>query len=296
MRSPSRFALFTLSGLLGPGLVSCDTCNTPTWTTPGPWDSVTIDAGTITLCPEFCVHFELNTVGASDVEYEGLMILDDSGWTGAGYYNLCGKIVFRFGEGNAFGFGIQCETEWFTPALYSERKAYSVTFCLDTVSKAASIQVDDDVYTDPTTEGRTWLEIPIDGPLAGLPSSSLWPDFPMTGSMHMLQTINNCCDYGWLGIFEGTVTSMTVTAPGKPFPTPRPTSGPTPRPTSEPTPRPTPSPTVTPGNPTAFPVPAPTPRTPSPIPRPTLGALGGSDGAETRSITFFAAAALYLVF
>ena len=70
MRGPSRFALFTLSGLLGPGLVSCDTCNSPTWTTPGPWDSVTLDAGTITLCPEFCVHFELNTVGASDDEYE----------------------------------------------------------------------------------------------------------------------------------------------------------------------------------------------------------------------------------
>ena len=270
MRSPSRFALFTLSGLLGPGLVSCDTCNSPTWTTPGPWDSVTLDAGTITLCPEFCVHFELNTVGASDDEYEGLMILDDNGagWTG-GYHNLCGKIVFRFGEGNAFGFGIQCETEWFTPALYSERKAYSVTFCLDTVSKAASIQVDDDVYTDPTTEGRTWTDYDV---------ASLWPDFPVTGSMHMLQT-GNGNNYE---IFDGTVTSMTVTVPGKPFPTPRPT----------------PSPTVTPGNPTAAPVFAPTPR-PTLQPRPTRGALGGSDGAETRSITFytpFAAAALYLVF
>ena len=114
MRGPSRFALFTLSGLLGPGLVSCaDTCNSPTWTTPGPWDSVTIDAGSITLCPSFCVHFELNTVGASDDEYEGLMILDDSDNS-----ELCGKIVFWFGEGNAFGFGIQGETEWVTPALY----------------------------------------------------------------------------------------------------------------------------------------------------------------------------------
>jgi hypothetical protein len=304
MRGPSRFALFTLSGLLGPGLVSCtDTCNSPTWTTPGPWDSQTLNAGSITLCPEFCVHFELNTVGASDDEYEGLMILDDSGWTGGsgswipGSSNdLSGKIVFWFGEGNAFGFGIQYETEWFTPALYSERKAYSVTFCLDTVSKAASIQVDDDVYTDPATSGRTWLEDDDD--------TSLWPDFPMTGSMHMLQTRKNCCDYGYLGIFEGTVTSMTVTAPGKPFPTPRPTSGPTPRPTPGPTPRPTPSPTATPGNPTAAPVFAPTPRpsfapTTSPIPQPTLGALGGSDGAETRSITFYtpvAATVLYLVF
>ena len=269
MRGPSRFALFTLSGLLGPGLVSgADTCNSPTWTTPGPWDSVTLDAGRITLCPDFCVHFELNTVGASDDEYEGLMILDDSGdafWSA----DLCGKIAFWFGEGDAFGFGIQCETEWFTPALYSERKAYSVTFCLDTVSKAASIQVDDDVYTDPTTEGRTWTDYDV---------ASLWPDFPVTGSMHMLQT-GNGNNYE---IFDGTVTSMTVTVPGKPFPTPRPT----------------PSPTVTPGNPTAAPVFAPTPR-PTSQPRPTRGALGGSDGAETRSITFctlFAAAALYLVF
>ncbi len=264
MRGPSRFALFTLSGLLGPGLVSgADTCNSPTWTTPGPWDSVTLDAGTITLCPEFCVHFELNTVGASDDEYDGLMVLDDSG-------NSDGKIAFWFGEGNAFGFGIQCETEWFTPALYSERKAYSVTFCLDTVSKAASIQVDDDVYTDPTTEGRTWTDYDV---------ASLWPDFPVTGSMHMLQT-GNGNNYE---IFDGTVTSMTVTVPGKPFPTPRPT----------------PSPTVTPGNPTAAPVFAPTPRPTSPIPRPTRGALGGSDGAETRSITFYtlvAATVLYLVF
>ena len=62
-----------------------------------------------------------------------------------------------------------------------------MTFCLDTVSKAASIQVDDDVYTDPTTEGRTWTEDDV---------ASLWPDFPMTGSMHMLQTGNRCCDYG----------------------------------------------------------------------------------------------------
>ena len=280
MRGNSRFALFTLSGLLGPGLVSgTDTCNSPTWTTPGPWDSVTIDAGTITLCPEFCVHFELNTVGVSDDEYRGLMLLDDSGWTGGGgswtdgYANdISGKIVFWFGEGNAFGFGIQYETEWFTPALYSERKAYSVTFCLDTVSKAASIQVDDDVYTDPTTEGRTWTDYDV---------ASLWPDFPMTGSMHMLQTSQSCCDSNY-EIFDGTVTSMTVTVPGKPFPTPRPT----------------PSPTVTPGNPTAAPVFAPTPR-PTLQPRPTRGALGGSDGAETRSITFYtlvAAAALCLVF
>ena len=286
MRGPSRFALFTLSGLLGPGLVSCtDTCNSPTWTTPGPWDSVTLDAGTITLCPEFCVHFELNTVGASDDEYEGLMVLDDSGddfWSA----DLDGKIAFWFGYGNAFGFGIKSETEWFTPALYSERKAYSVTFCLDTVSRAASIQVDDDLYTDPTTEGRTWQEDDDD--------TSLWPDFPVTGRMHMLQTWNKCCDSNY-EIFDGTVTSMTVTAPGKPFPTPRPTSGPTPRPTSGPTPRPTPSPTVTPGNPTAAPVFAPTPRPTSPTP----GALGGSDGAETRSITFctlVAATVLYLVF
>ena len=264
MRGNSRFALFTLSGLLGPGLVSCtDTCNSPTWTTPGPWDSVAKFAGTVTLCPEFCVHFELNTVGASDDEYEGLMILDDGNWG-----DLHGKIVFWFGEGNAFGFGIQGETEWFTPALYSERKAYSVTFCLDTVSKGASIQVDNDVYTDPTTEGRTWLEDDDD--------TSIWPDFPMTGSMHMLQTSQSCCDSNY-EIFDGTVTSMTFSVPGKPFPTPRPT----------------PSPTVTPGNPTAAPVFAPTPR-PTLQPRPTRGALGGSDGAETRSITFytlFAAAA-----
>ena len=257
MRGPSRFALFTLSGLLGPGLVSCDTCNSPTWTTPGPWDSVAKFAGTVTLCPEFCVHFELNTVGASDDEYEGLMILDDSDNSA-----LCGTLGFWFGEGDAFGFGIQCETEWFTPAVYSERKAHSVTFCLNTVSKAASIQVDDDVYTDPTTEGRTWA------------GASLWPDFPMTGNVHMLYTGTGDTDFG------GTVTSMTVAAP------------PTPRPTSGPTPRPTPSPTATPGNPTAAPVPATTPR-------PTPGALGGSDGAETRSITFYtivAAAALCLVF
>ena len=271
MRGNSRFALFTLSGLLGPGLVSgADTCNSPTWTTPGPWDSVTLDAGSITLCPDFCVHFELNTVGASDDEYEGLMILDDSDNSA-----LCGTLGFWFGMGNAFGFGIQCQTEWFTPAVYSERKAHSVTFCLNTVSKAASIQVDDDVYTDPTTEGRTWTDYDV---------ASLWPDFPMTGNVHMLYTGTGDTDFG------GTVTSMTVTAP-EPFPTPRPTSGPTPRPT--------PSPTVTPGNPTAAPVFAPTPR-PTLQPRPTRGALGGSDGAETRSITFyytlFAAAALYLVF
>ena len=268
MRSPSRFALFTLSGLLGPGLVSCtDTCNSPTWTTTGPWDSVTLDAGTITLCYDFCVHFELNTEGAGSPSYEGLAILDDSDNS-----ELCGKIAFWFDEGNAFGFGIQCDTEWFTPALYSEQKAYSVTFCLDTVSKAASIQVDDDVYTDPTTEGRTWTDDDV---------ASLWPDFPMTGSMHMLQTSQSCCDSNY-EIFDGTVTSMTFSVPGKPFPTPRPT----------------PSPTVTPGNPTAAPVFAPTPR-PTLQPRPTRGALGGSDGAETRSITFYtlvAAAVLYLVF
>ena len=232
MRGPSRFALFTLSGLLGPGLVSgADTCNSPTWTTPGPWDSVTIDAGTITLCPAFCVHFELNTVGASDDEYDGLMILDDSGWTPTSSPDdLSGKIAFWFGEGNAFGFGIKSETEWFTPALYSERKAYSVTFCLDTVSKAASIQVDDDVYTDPTTEGRTWTDYGV---------ASLWPDFPMTGNVHMLYTGTGDTD------FAGTVTSMTAT------------------------------------------------------PQPTPGDLGGSDGAETRSITFYtlvAATVLYLVF
>ena len=225
MRSPSRFALFTLSGLLGPGLVSCDTCNSPTWTTPGPWDSVTLDAGSITLCPDFCVHFELNTVGASDDEYDGLMILDDSDNSA-----LCGTLGFWFGMGNAFGFGIQCQTEWFTPAVYSERKAHSVTFCLNTVSKAASIQVDDDVYTDPTTEGRTWTDYGV---------ASLWLDFPMTGNVHMLYTGTGDTD------FAGTVTSMTAT------------------------------------------------------PQPTPGDLGGSDGAETRSITFytlFAAAALYLVF
>ena len=92
-----------------------------------------------------------------------------------------------------------------------------------------------------------------------------------------------------------TPTSEPSPSPTTAAPSVVPTSSPAPAPT----PRPTPSPTVTPGNPTASPVPAPTPRPTSPIPRPTLGALGGSDGAKTRSITFYtlvAAAALCLVF
>ena len=125
-------------------------CSGPSFSTPGPWSSPTMNAGSILLCSAFCVNFNVDTQGASDGLYEGLSIIvpDSSD-------DLCGQLGFWFGSGNSFGFGVQCQAEWFTPSVYSERKAYSLSFCFDTADKAAKIIVDGDEYTDPSTQGRT---------------------------------------------------------------------------------------------------------------------------------------------
>ena len=130
-----------------------------------------MDAGTIDLCPSFCVHFELDTRGAGDGEYEGLSIIVSPPPPSSPpppelppemtYYDdnddLCGELGFWMGYGNSFGFGVQCESEWFTPGLYGEQKAYNVSFCLtasmetadgDSYSYAASITVDGDTSTN----------------------------------------------------------------------------------------------------------------------------------------------------
>ena len=200
-----------------------------------------MDAGTIDLCPSFCVHFELDTRGAGDGEYEGLSIIVSSYGGGSyisgppsppppssppppelppemTYYyapanndDLCGELGFWMGYGNSFGFGVQCESEWFTPGLYGEQKAYNVSFCLtasmetadgDSYSYAASITVDGDTYTDPSTQGRTWGTAVRD-----------WR-FPTRGGLHMLYTGDGD------GRFGGSISSMTVTGTLEPEPAP----------------------------------------------------------------------------
>ena len=202
-----------------------------------------MDAGTIDLCPSFCVHFELDTRGAGDGEYEGLSIIV-SGYGGGSYISgppsppppssppppelppemtyyyapannddLCGELGFWMGYGNSFGFGVQCESEWFTPGLYGEQKEYSVSFCLtaterdelddgDGYAYTASITVDGDTYTDPSTQGRTWGTAVRD-----------WR-FPTRGGLHMLYTGDGD------GRFGGSISSMMVTGTLEPEPAP----------------------------------------------------------------------------
>ena len=125
--------------------------------------------------------------------------------------DLCGELGFWMGYGNSFGFGVQCESEWFTPGLYGEQKAYNVSFCLtasmetadgDSYSYAASITVDGDTYTDPSTQGRTWGTAVRD-----------WR-FPTRGGLHMLYTGDGD------GRFGGSISSMTVTGTLEPEPAP----------------------------------------------------------------------------
>ena len=181
-----------------------------------------MDAGTIDLCPSFCVNFEIDTRGAGDGEYEGLSIIAPAanrlvGTSLAQALNntaLCGELGFWMGYGNSFGFGVQCESEWFTPGLYGEQKEYSVSFCLtaterdelddgDGYAYTASITVDGDTYTDPSTQGRTWGTAVRD-----------W-NFPTRGGLHMLYTGD-----GGDGRFGGSISSMMVTGNAEPEPAP----------------------------------------------------------------------------